>query len=219
MDYQALKKEYDFDIYYEEIKRKIWEFSRDNIFNAMKALKHVIIPYCKENNYIDNNISSESNHKRRKETKSWDFFIYEQSNEGMTVVAHTSSCHTYLYFLLEHPKYEIEECVGWEEKEIAKIEDLQNTILIVVTLNSKYSDDEYVEARQTAVTNVIEHIAKNRKHRYYNLMLWNSYACKRDESKVEIHERVNTRHFETGGLKDGWDKILFEISCDLEYLD
>lgn len=206
-----------FDIDYNTVDRAIWNVTRSYVLDCMNSLKNVFIPYCKTNKLIESTIDPKYGSKKSKETKNWRFYLYKQKYENMECFVHSNSTFTYLYILISHPKYDIEDMVDWDEKLIEKTKDLKSTFMICVSLYSEFSDDEYTNARKEAVDNILKHIDKCKKENYYSIMLWNSAAVKRDEDKVKISELINTRT-NPGKLHDGWKNAIFEVHCDFHYL-
>ena len=211
-------QKYEFDVDYNTINSQIWKAVRDNVIAGINSLVNVLIPYCEENKLVESVISPDYGSKKCVSTKNWKFFLYKHKHENMKVFMHAQADWTTMYVLVSYPKYDPEDMVGWERDMVDKVKDLKNTFMICVNLTSKYSDDEYCEARQAAVDNILEHIAGTSKSSYYSIMIWNSAAVKRDEEKVEIRQVINTRQM-PGELADGWMRDMFELSCDFHYLD
>ena len=210
---------YEFDISFNNIQARTWIAHREDIFKGLTALKQVFIPYCKEHGLIEETIRHEYDKKeKRRVTKNWDFYLYEHQYKDIECFIHSTSTHTYLYIFVTFPKYDIEDLIDWKEDEIENVKHLKETFFIGVSLYSKYSDDEYMDAREVAVNNVLKHIDKTKNNKYYNVMIWNSVCCPRDEEKVTIKELINTRK-NPADLCDGWEKMIFELSCDFHYLD
>lgn len=216
-NFKELKEKHTLDIDTQHIKLAIYETVKPQILNSMVYLHKLLIPYCEENKLYQNVIVSKHGDKKVCQTKNWSFFLYEHNYEGMKVFVHDRYAHTELFIMLSHPKYLIHDMLQWEDKLIDKMVGMEHSILMLVSLNCQYSDDEYIAAKQTAVDNILKHIDSKRDKRYYGTMLWNPYCCPHDENKVKIKQTLNTR-YETGELNDGWMDTLFDLSCNHHYI-
>jgi hypothetical protein len=213
MDFKQLIKDNDFDVNTNDIQMNYWLQNKELINKSKEFIDNVMIPYCEENNhYVSPKLKSYED--STKETKNWNFGLYKTNYDNMKAFCHTTSTHTDLYIVIKH---NIHLNSNSTPEDIEKYEFFNRFDLICVRLSSEFSDDEYRYARGEAIENILKHIDNTKSRLYYGTMIWNTHSVKRDESKVTIKEVLNTRP-EFGMLKDGWQRMLFNLSCDKHYL-
>ncbi len=210
---KARAEKLNFRVNTQDIAHDYWRANKDKVKKAITFLKTVMLPYCKRHgHYISKDLNCHYGDKKNKskETKNYWYGLYKTKHD-MEVFCHNSATYIDLFILLPVTDFAVPK-----------------TILLTVTLYSKYSDDEYTEARAEAVKKVLDHIQKGRKvfhhdgfgdHIHYTgVMLWNDAAVKRDKEKVTLNTQIDMTS-EYGDLHRNWDELLFFLSCDRHYLD
>jgi len=198
------KKEFDIDP--QLIDWEYWQQNKEKVYEGIDYMKSELVPYCKKNKFYINEDLFRWNSKA-KEAKNWEFGLY-RNDYGMTVFCHNYGSSIDVFIMLKM-------------KRMFK----ETTELIMISLHSEYSDDEYTEARKEFLDNALKHIHEGRSVLdgetipfSYRNMLWNPASVKRDTEKVVLKEYIDTIR-ETGELRDGWSNALFNVSCDQFYLD